>query len=58
MIEFMPNLQLLQPIYLRDQPRAHFFKGPVYSVQLGGFLLKMACNLANCLVRMHFCSDC
>ena len=36
-IEFQPDLQLLEPIYLRDQPRPYFFNGAVESVQFGGF---------------------
>ena len=35
-IEFQLDLQLLEPIYLRDQPCPYFFNGAVESVQFGG----------------------
>jgi hypothetical protein len=36
MIELQVNLQLLEPIYLCDQPGPYFFNGSVESVQFGG----------------------
>jgi hypothetical protein len=46
-IELQLNHQLLEPIYLRDQPRPYFFNGAVDSAQFGGLLLKIVCGLAN-----------
>ena len=40
-IELQLNLQLLEPIYLREQPRPYFFNGAVENAQLGGLLLKI-----------------
>ena len=39
------DLQLLEPIYLRDQPCPYFFNRAVESVQFGGLLLKIAGGL-------------
>src|SRR4029077_19033890 len=46
-IEFQPDLQLLEPVYLRDQPCPYFFNGTVESVQFSGLALKIARGLAN-----------
>ena len=51
------DLQLLEPIYLRDQPCAYFFNRAVESVQFGGLLLKIAGGLANLRVQMHLRAD-
>jgi hypothetical protein len=56
-IEFQLDLQLLEPIYLRDQPCPYFFNGAVESVQFGGLLVKIAGGLANLRVRMHLRAD-
>ena len=56
-IELQLNLQLLEPIYLRDQSRPYFFNGTVESAQFGGLLLKIVCGLANLRVRMHLRAD-
>ena len=56
-IELQLNLQLLEPIYLRDQPRPYFFNGAVESLQFGGLLLKIVCGLAKLRVRMHLRAD-
>jgi hypothetical protein len=56
-IEFRLDLQLLESIYLRYQPRPYFFNGAVESMQSGGLLLKIARSLANVRVRMHLRAD-
>jgi hypothetical protein len=56
-IEFQLDLQLLEPIYLRNQPCPYFLNETVESVQFGGLLLKIARNLANVRVRMHLRTD-
>jgi hypothetical protein len=57
-IEFQLGLQLLEPIYLRDQPCPYFFNGAAESVQFGGLPLKISCLLANLRVGMHLHADC
>src|SRR4029077_19140732 len=46
-IEFQLDLQLLESIYLGDQPCPYFFNGAVESMQFGGLLVKIADRLAN-----------
>ena len=56
-IEFQLDLQLLEPIYLRDQSCPYFFNGAVESVQFGRLLVKIAGGLATLRVRMHLRAD-
>jgi hypothetical protein len=46
-IELQLDLQLLEPIYLRDQACPYFFNGAVEIVQFGALLLKITRSLAN-----------
>jgi hypothetical protein len=56
-IEFQLDLQLLEPVHLRNQPCPYVFNGAVESVQFGGLLVKIAGGLANLRVRMHLRAD-
>ena len=56
-IEFQLCLQLLEPIYLRDQGCSYFFNGAVESVQFSSLLLKIVGGLSNVRVGMHLRAD-